>query len=215
MFEAETIISHSKDSVTWLFIAIGILLFILNIFYKSRLRVTNTSFLSEKYIGLFYSTDKNKSIFARFDAFLFFLVNILTTTLLIKTIDPQNGYALIISLFLGVFLILDYGVKYGLSTFFEYQEEQRHVTYLKNTYLNNITLWILPFLLFYHYSPISKDLFKWISISLLLILLTLRYLFVISKYKKPIKHHLFYFILYICTLEIAPILIFAKWVTKM
>ncbi len=173
------------------------------------------SFLSDKHIGLFYSSDKNKSIIERFDTLIFFPINIITIVIFVNCIFPQKNSLLYSSLILSLFLIFDYIIKCGLSTLFNYKEKQNYATYLKTIYVNNISLWILPCLLFYYYSPIFKDFFKWTLISFLLILLLLRYIFVMSKYKKLIKQHLFYFILYICTLEIAPILIFVKWATKM
>ncbi len=215
MFESKTIIAQNNDVITWLFILIGVLLFALNTFNHERLKVTSVSFLLEKYTNLFYSSDKNKFLFTRLDVLIFFTINILTALIFIDSIFPQNHSLLTISAVLSLFLAFDYIIKYGLSTLFNYKEEQDYATYLKMIYMNNISLWLLPFLLFYAYSPIFKDFFKWSSIVLLLILFTLRYIFVISKYKKYIKQHLSYFILYICTLEIAPILLFAKWIAKM
>ncbi|MBS9766984.1 MAG: DUF4271 domain-containing protein [Flavobacteriaceae bacterium] len=215
MFESKTIIAQNNDVITWLFILIGVLLFALNTFNHERLKVTTVSFLLEKYTNLFYSSDKNKFIFTRLDVLIFFTINILTALIFISSIFPQNHSLLTISAVLSLFLVFDYCIKYGVSILFNYKEEQDYATYLKMIYANNISLWLLPFLLFYAYSPILKDFFKWSSIVLLLILFTLRYIFILSKYKNFIKQHLFYFILYICTLEIAPLLLFAKWIAKM
>ncbi len=109
----------------------------------------------------------------------------------------------------------DFFVKNGISKLFNYNEEQNYITYLKIIYMNNISLWVLPFLLIHSYTTFSKDFFKWTSIAIFLILLILRYIFIISRYKKLIRTRLFYFILYICTLEIAPLLLFVKWIAKM
>ncbi len=212
MYEANTIIPKNNDIITWIFISIGLLLFILNLIYYHRLYLTSTSFLSEKYGATFYSADRNKSIFSRYYTLLFFPINILTLVVLIYCIFPESKSFLSTSIGLSLFFILDYFIKYGLSILFDYKEEQNYATYLKTTYFNNITLWVLPFLLVCLYSPYFHLFLKGFLISFALIMFGLRYFLVVFKYKKIIQQHLFYFILYICTLEIAPLLIFIKWV---
>ncbi len=213
MYEASTVIPKNNDIITWIFISVGFLLFILSLVYRQRLSLTSTFFLTEKYGITFYSADRNKSIFGRYYTLFFFLINILTFVMLIYCIFPENNSFLFTFIALLLFCILDYVIKYGLSILFEYKEEQNYATYLKSTYMNNITLWVLPFLLVYLYSPYFHLFLKWFLISFVLILLGLRYFFVIFKYKKIIRQHLFYFILYICTLEISPLLLFIKWVS--
>ncbi len=212
MYEANTIIPKDNDTITWIFISIGLLLFVLNLLYHHRLYLTSTSFLTGKYGVTFYSADKNKSIFNRYYTLLFFPINILTIVMLIYCVFPENKSFLFTSVALSIFLIFDYFIKYGLSILFNYKEEQNYATYLKSIYMNNITLWILPFLLVCLYSPFFNRFLKGLLVSLLLILFVLRYFLVISKYKKIVQQHLFYFILYLCTLEIAPLLLFIKWV---
>lgn len=213
MYEVNNIVLKNNDVITWIFISIGLLLFVLNLLYHHRLYLTSTSFLTEKYGITFYSADKNKSIFNRYYTLLFFPINILTIVLLIYCIFPENKSFLFTSFALSIFLIFDYFIKYGLSILFDYKEEQNYATYLKSIYMNNITLWILPFLLVCLYSPLFNRFLKGLLVFLLLIMFVLRYFLVISKYKKNIQQHLFYFILYLCTLEIAPLLIFIKWVS--
>ena len=80
----------------------------------------------------------------------------------------------------------------------------------KINYLNTVILWILPFLIFSNYTENYKELFLNITAVLVLAFLVLRYLLLILNNKKLILSGFFYFILYLCALEIAPLIIFLK-----
>lgn len=217
MHESAYITSSNNDLVTWAFIFIFGVLCILNIFYSKRLLFTNVFFLSEKYVALFYSKDKKNSFKNRYDFFLFFLINILTFLLVLhciffkKNIDFDRF--IVITLTTIGYVFFDYFLKQFLSIIFNFKATQHKISYLKIGYFNNIILWILPFLIFYFYTNTFQEVTRTVIIFLLVFLFILRYIFIILKNKILITSHFFYFILYLCTLEIAPLIFFIKWAT--
>ena len=82
---------------------------------------------------------------------------------------------------------------------------------LKFSYMKVVSLGVLPFLLTTHYFPYFQiDFLGYGTLVVLCILLMVRVVFIVSNNNKWILQSLFYFILYICSLEIAPLLIINK-----
>jgi len=80
----------------------------------------------------------------------------------------------------------------------------------KSSYLRTIVLFLLPLLLLVVYSPVYQFGLLKITVACTLVLLVLRTVFILMNNKNLILNELFYFILYLCTLEIAPLVIILK-----
>ena len=108
--------------------------------------------------------------------------------------------------FVAVYFILFLVLDIGLASLFEAQNETSHLFSTKIAYLYNTALILFPGLIITSYSSLSMSVL--FSVFILFFLLSLLLLFVNNK--NLILSKLFYFILYICALEIAPLLIIYK-----
>jgi len=109
-----------------------------------------------------------------------------------------------------LFLISKLFLNLIFSTFFELKNIIIKIVYLKISFLNSISLFILVWLTFVLFIQKSPFLIFNIGILISLVLaLYFYYLLFKTNLKFLIKHFL-YFILYLCALEIAPIIIFYR-----
>ncbi|MEI6864829.1 DUF4271 domain-containing protein [Flavicella sp.] len=102
-----------------------------------------------------------------------------------------------------------------LAKIFDFSEHFRQIHVLKVNYLKLVTLVLLPVLLFFTYVDIENTKFSsTFLICFFAILLMLRAVLLLVKNNKFIIESLFYFIVYLCTLEIAPVLLIYKVVVN-
>lgn len=217
MMQAHEIIPQNNDWVTIVFLVIFIFLATSKVLYKDRLWHLNMLFISKKYFLLFF--DKSKSNLSNLFQTLLFVVQLLVLAMVLfianehyqiwETIKTLNDYLLIV-LGIGLYFCFKYITGFFLGYIFNYTTEQVKITYDKVNYFNNLILWLLPFLLLSVYAKnYNFTLFK-LTIFAAFFLLMLRYVLVFVNNKKLIFSNLFYFILYLCALEIAPLIIISK-----
>ena len=216
MFEASKIIHQNNDWITLIFIFIFMVLTVLKVVYKKRLSNGLTFFISKKYLSIYYHKEKNK-LLNLFQS-LFFIVQLLVVSLIIYLANTYfhfqpklltfSGYIL---LFFGVALYFSLRYLIGLlfALLFDFKKEFRKIVYDKTNYLNNLILWILPFLVVSIYIPEQKKFLEF-TFLVFILLLILRYSLLLINNKNLIYNNLFYFILYLCALEIAPLIIVLK-----
>jgi len=109
-----------------------------------------------------------------------------------------------------LFLVVKLIVNLLFSVLFDLKSKLIKIIYIKILYLNFISLIVLawlPFVLFTHKYAIL--IFK-ISILATITLALLFYYFLVKTNSKLLIKYFIYFILYLCTLEIAPIIILYK-----
>ncbi|SNR39834.1 protein of unknown function [Lutibacter agarilyticus] len=217
MFEAKEIISQNNDWIALIFLTIFIILVVIKLSFSERLNYTSTLFFSKKNFAT-YANKENRNIFNMFQI-LFFVIQLLVFSLLFyellaylkPTFKTLNLYNFLIIL-AGVFLYfaLRYLIGVFLASIFNLSEIYKKMVYEKTNYLNSLCISILPFLLFLFYTDNYKIIFSRITLILFVFLLLVRYAWVIRNNKKLIFNNLLYFILYLCALEIAPLVIILK-----
>lgn len=217
MFEAKEIIHQNHHWVSLVFLAILIFLTWAKVLYKDRLLHTATLFASTKYLFIYFGKEKNNII--NFFQFFLFTVQLLSVSLLLyfannfwqfsHRLNGLNGYLLLVA-GVGFYFCFRYLMGLFLAEIFNIKNRYNRIVYDKVSYFNNLILWILPFLMLSAYADIYKELFLKITFFVLVLLLILRYILVLSNNKKLILNNLFYFILYLCALEIAPLAIILK-----
>jgi len=217
MFEAKEIINNNNDWITIVLVVIFFVLTLIRIVYKDRLYHESTFFISKKYLSINFNKEKGK-LLNRYQTVLF-IVQILVMSLLvylgIKRFNVQSvsldfsGFIVIIFV-VGIYLIIHYLLSFLLAYLFNFTNEYTKISYIKTSYFNNLILWILPFLVLSVYGNGHAKLFQEITFFILTFLLILRYGLTLLNNKKFIFNNLFYFILYLCALEIAPLLIVLK-----
>ena len=217
MFEAKEIIYQNNDWITLVLLVVFTLLTISRVLFKDRLFHGNTFFLSKKYLSIYYTKEKGK-ILSLYQSLLF-VVRLLVLSLMFYLIYryyqdnvSTNGFRsyLIIILGLGCYIIIIRLIGQLLAYLFDFKNEYGKINYDKVNYFNNLILWLLPFLIFSIYLTKYEDLLLKISFLIFVGLLILRYSLVLLNNKKFIFNNLFYFILYLCALEIAPLIIILK-----
>ena len=97
-----------------------------------------------------------------------------------------------------------------LSKVLSLEESQNSLTYIKHSYLSKTSILILPMLIFALYTISFKVIFIQIVLGFTLVLLLAKYAQILIKNQKLIFSNLFYFILYLCALEIAPLIFLYK-----
>ncbi|MDP2067546.1 MAG: DUF4271 domain-containing protein [Lutibacter sp.] len=217
MFEAKEIVHQNHHWVSLVFLAILIFLTWAKVLYKDRLLHTASLFFANKYLFIYFSKEKNDII--NLFQFLLFMAQILVLALILyfannlwqfsAKLNALNGYLLLVA-GVGLYFCFRYLIGLFLAEIFNIKNKFNRIVYDKVSYFNNLILWILPFLILSVYANIYKELSFKITFFLLIILLILRYILVLANNKKLIVNNLFYFILYICALEIAPLAIILK-----
>lgn len=217
MFEAKEIIHQNQHWVSLVFLAILIFLTWAKVLYKDRLLHTASLFFANKYLFIYFNKEKNDVI--NLFQFLLFIVQLLVLALLLyfannlwpfsDRLNALNGYLLLVA-GVGLYFCLRYLIGLFLAEIFNIKSKNNRIVYDKVSYFNNLILWILPFIMLSAYANIYKEYFFKITFFVLVILLILRYVLVLVNNKKLIVNNLFYFILYICALEIAPLAIILK-----
>ncbi len=80
----------------------------------------------------------------------------------------------------------------------------------KNTYLNYFSLFLIPFIAFITYAPFGEMVAFYAMISIFILLNFIGLYNVFKNHQNIFLPNLFYFILYLCALEIAPFVILYK-----
>mgnify|MGYP006123514065 FL=1 len=208
--------SPKNDGITLIFLLIFILLVVVKLIYNERLFLLTTIGISKKYF-LNYGKE-SQLIFNGFNSILFIvqsLIGMLIVYAFLQFYQPelvQESNFLLLKIFscLSIIFLIRYLIGKGLGILFDVENTHNHISFEKMSYLFSILLLILPFLLSVFYVEKYNFLFFQLLIAVLTILLIIRYLFLFSNNKKQIASRLFYFILYLCALEIAPFFIIFK-----
>ena len=218
MLEASKIIYENNDWLTFILAFILIVLVLVKVLFNEKLLDTNTLFFSKKYLLIYYNKEKN-SVFNLFQLLLFAIQFLVISIIIYLGFDffEQSilGYKSVY-LFISILIIIliYFGFKFlsnfFLASIFNLQKVQNKLHYEKNSYLNNLVLWILPLLIFCIYLNSFQVIFFKITFTLFIVLLCARYFLFIANNKKLFFNHIFYFILYLCALEIAPLIIIFK-----
>lgn len=216
MFEGIERLSLTRDWITLLLLFTLVLIAVLKFAFNERFIKLFSLSYSEKY---FTNYVKSKPLIFNTFHLLFFGVIIFNISLLIfYTIKAYNllefandfSFFLKISLVCTLYILIRYMVGYLLSLVFSLTEHQNYITLLKVSNLAYISVLVFPLLIFINYS--SATFYKiliTVSLIIALVLFGIRYYAVIKNIKLNFNS-LFYLFLYLCALELAPILVVYK-----
>ncbi len=203
--------------VTFLFvILIGLLVLLQYLFpvkYKNFTPLFKKEQFYVKYIGTFNLLDVFNLI-----SILFFLTifSFLMYKLVIyyKVYEDFTGFLLFGKLFLYgfLFLLIRYFLGKMVSKVMHISKATESVLFYKIIILTKISFYLFPFIIIFHYYDLDDFYVYLVLVSG--IILVYNYFQILLKNQRLIFKHLFYFILYLCTLEIAPLFIYLKIVFK-
>lgn len=207
-----------SDWIMIVFIIIFSLLAIVKWLYKERLFNLVVIYFSKDY---FLKYGKESQLIFNWFNIALFLIQLIVISFLILAycvfykpdIVEENSLQLFLKTTFLVSLYFSgrYIVGKILAIIFEINKPHEHITFAKISYLYSSVLLILPFILSIFYIKMYNLLVFHVTIAIFTILLIVRYVVIFKNNKNFIFSRLFYFILYLCALEIAPILLILKW----
>jgi len=216
MFEGIERISLSEDWITIILLLSLVLIAALKFSYNDRFDKLFSLSYSDKY---FTNYSKSKPlIFNTFHLLFFIIINFNISLLIfyaIKAFDPSeisNDFTYFIQIVLIVlfYFIFRYLIGYLLGIVFDLSEEQNRITLLKISNLSYLSVLFFPLLVLINYSSFAlHKILITFSLTIALILLSIRY-FSILKNLKLSFNSFFYIFLYLCALELAPFLVIYK-----
>ena len=199
-------ITYSNNWITIIFI----LLLVCIVFLK----LLNAKKLNESFFALFNfsfiedESSEPNNLLSPFESVLF-LFSVSTISLLVYFFKIYNqpettqSFTTFFTLFLVVFcfFFLKKLLEFALTRLFLIKNQISIFLITKANYLYSISFILYILLILYEYANVKSVYLFYFSAFLFL----LRFVFFIIRNKKLIFNKLFYFILYICTFEIAPI----------
>ena len=211
-------IIENKDWATALFVLSLILIALTKSVFENRFNDFTKLIYSDKYIKMYRDSSHLMSGFT----IALFVVQIISFSFFLQLFLSYYGRAsksdwmLFIQLFTFItyFILAKFLIEKIIATAFKIEEFMEQFNLKKVTYRTYIGLIILPIdLILYYFDTFSKNIFLPIfTIALLINIFT--YLLTIKNYQSLIMGKLFYFILYLCALEIAPYYFMYYWFTK-
>jgi hypothetical protein len=211
-------ILENKDWATLLFVVAFALVAITKSTYETRFSEFSKLIFSDKYAKIYRDTSNLKGSFI----IRLFFVQILSFSFFILLTLHIFGYAsktdwilfIQIATFLLYFILGKFLVEKIVATSFNIDEFVNLFNLQKATYRTYIGVLILPLnaILFY-YDNIPK-IVPLVIIGISLCISLFSYFISIKTYQNIIIGKLFYFILYLCALEIAPYYFMYYWITK-
>ncbi|WP_366185293.1 DUF4271 domain-containing protein [Flavobacterium ovatum] len=201
-------IIESKDWATILFVLSLILIAITKSTNENRFGDFINLIFSDKYSKVYRDASHLNSGFT----LSLFIVQAISFSFFIQLslsffgLASKTDYILYVQIFTFVtfFILSKYLIEKIIATAFNIEEFVEQFNLQKVTYRTYIGLLILPFNIILFYQEGISIIIPQTIIAIILIINILTYLMSIKNYQNLIFGKLFYFILYLCTLEIAP-----------
>lgn len=188
-----------------------------NIFAARFYEFSNLAF-SDKYLKIYKDSSNLMSSFTlsmfvvQLISFAFFIQLFISQFQNIKKTD-SIFYIQVIT-FLAVFILSKYLIEKIISVIFQIEDFTEQFNLFKVSYRTFFGFILLPINMFLYYNNIQN---QWVYLVIALILFVLNlliYFITLRNYQNLLTRKIFYFILYLCTLEIAPYYFIYYWVTK-
>ena len=211
-------ILEPKDCATYLFVFSFILIAITKSAFETRFSEFLRILVSDKYIKVYKDTSHLMSGFT----ILLFIVQIISFSFFIQLLLHYFGYVsktdwvifVRIFTFFGIFVLSKFLVEKIVAAIFNIEEFAEQFNLQKVSYRTFVGLILLPINIYLFYHNISSNIVIYCIISAILIINLLSYLVSLKIYQNLLIGKLFYFILYLCALEIAPYYFIYYLITK-
>ena len=199
---------ENKDWATILFVISFAVIAMTKSAFENRFADFAKLIYSDKYTNIYKDSSNLKSGFT----ISLFFVQIISLAFFIQLSLAFFGYAsktdwilyIQIITFLIFFVLSKFLIEKIIATAFEIEEFVEQFNLQKVTFRTYIGLFILPInIILFYYDSISRNILIFF-IAIVLIVNIITYLVSIKNYQNIIFSKLFYFILYLCALEIAP-----------
>jgi hypothetical protein len=211
-------ILEPKDWATYLFVFSFVLIAISKTAFETRFSEFLRILVSDKYIKVYKDTSHLMSGFT----ILLFIVQIISFSFFIQLVLNFFGYVsktdwiifIRIFTFFGIFVLSKFLIEKIIATIFNIEEFAEQFNLQKVSYRTFIGLILLPINIYLFYNNTSSHILIYFTIAIILIINLFSYLVSLKIYQNLLIGKLFYFILYLCTLEIAPYYFIYYLITK-
>ncbi|WCM43393.1 DUF4271 domain-containing protein [Flavobacterium sp. CBA20B-1] len=205
----------SIDWVTVLVVAAFAAIVITRITFPNRFSDFAKLAFSNKYLSTYRDSNNMKSGFT----ISMFFVQMVSLSLFVHYIISLTGlselsyfptYLRILSILL-FFVLVKYFIEKIIAVCFNMEEFAEQYNLVKVSYRSYLGLLLLPVVAILFYNRFSFDYFIWIVSGVFVLFNAILFLLLLKNYQKVFSQFLFYFILYLCTFEIAPYIIMYHW----
>ncbi len=211
-------IAESTEWATVLFVLCFLLIALTRTTFEKRFSDFLRLAISDKYLKMYRDTSHLMSGFT----VLLFIVQVISLAFFIQIALSHFGFGsktdwvLFVRIFtlLGVFILIRFLIDKIIGTTFNIEEFVEQFNLQKVSYRTYIGLLLLPADIILFYGNFHGSVFISAAIIAILIINVLTYLLSLKNYQNFITGKLFYFILYLCALEIAPYYFMYYWFTK-
>ena len=201
-------IVENKDWVTVLFLISLSIIAITKSSFENRFSDFVNLLVSDKYLKIY----KDSSNLMTWFTILLFVVQLISFSYFIQLIMTYLGYTTktnwitFIQIFtlMSFFILSKFLIEKIIATSFNIENVVEQFNLFKVSYRTYIGLFLLPVNIVLFYTDFLNYYLIITLLAILLIINIITYLFSLRNYQKLLMGKLFYFILYICTLEIAP-----------
>ena len=210
----------SQDWITLLLLLVFTLLVIAKYAFSQRFSHFVMLFATDKY---FFLKGKNPNIFHPFNL-LFFAINVIAVALFIflfyrtlsdsPPVRPQILFLRIATAY-AAFVLLKFSLEKIIANVISEDKQINYYLFYKLTYRNFMALVLLPAVIAFVYIWEPSPLAFYILLGIILLTNLVTLLSIFSKNQQYLLKNWFYFILYLCALEIGPYFILYKLFTKL
>lgn len=201
-------ILEPSDWATCLFVFSFVLIAITKTAFETRFSEFLRILVSDKYIKVYKDTSHLMSGFT----ILLFIVQLISFSFFIQLVLNYFGYVsksdwvifLRIFTFFGIFVLSKFLIEKIVATIFNIEEFAEQFNLQKVSYRTFIGLILLPINIYLFYNNIPSHIVIYCVIAIILTINLFSYLVSLKIYQNLFIGKLFYFILYLCTFEIAP-----------
>lgn len=211
-------IVEPRDWATFLFVFSFVLIAITKTAFEGRFSEFLRILVSDKYVKIYKDNAHLMSGFT----FLMFIVQVISFSFFIQLLLHSLGYVsktdwivfIRIVTFFGVFVLSKFLIEKIVATLFKIEEFTEQFNLQKVSYRTFIGLILLPVNIYLFYNNISSNVFIFCVFITILMINVYSYLISLKIYQNLVISKLFYFILYLCALEIAPYYFIYYLITK-
>lgn len=211
-------IVENKDWVTILFVIAFALLVVTKTVFENRFRDFINLLINDKYLKIYKDSSNLMSWFT----ILLFVVQLISMSFFLQLVLSYFGYTtktnwitfIQIFTFLSFFILSKFLIEKIIATSFNIENFTDQFNLFKVSYRTYIGLLLLPVNIVMYYTNIMNTSAIIGVMIMLLIINAVTYLVSLKNYQKLLLSKLFYFILYICALEIAPYYFMYYIITK-
>ncbi|MGL2962359.1 DUF4271 domain-containing protein [Flavobacterium sp. RSB2_4_14] len=211
-------ILESKDWATYLFIFSFALIAIAKSTFETRFKDFLRVLVSDKYIKIYKDPSHLMSGFT----ILLFIVQLISFSFFIQLLLDKLGYVsktdgiifLRIFTFFGIFVLSKFLIEKIVAAVFNIEEFAEQFNLQKVSYRTFIGILLLPINIYLFYNNNSPNLLFYCIIVMVLIINLFSYMISLKIYQNLFIGKVFYFILYLCALEIAPYYFIYYLITK-